>query len=284
MSAGVKLKSGIIVPAIGQGTWKIGDSDYKREQEIEAIRTGIDNGMMLIDTAEMYGDGKSELVVGEAIKVYDRKDIFLVSKVLPENAGRKNMRSSCENSLKRLGTDYLDLYLYHWRGFIPLAETVECLQKLKDEGLIREWGVSNFSTDDMYELGELDLASECAAVQNLYHIGSRGAEFSLKPYLKKKGIAFMAYCPLAINGSLRDNILNNMVLKEIAEAHKATVQQIMLAWSIRDNNTIAIPKSSSANHTLDNSVAMNIKLSNEELYLLDKEFPAPDIEVPLDTQ
>ena len=143
------------VPAIGQGTWHIGDDPKLHDREVEALRTGIENGMTLIDTAEMYGYGKSELVVGDAIKPYDRKTLFIVSKVLPQSAGKRDMRRSCEESLKRLGTDYLDLYLYHWRGSIPLSETVNCLQGFKDAGLIREWGVSNFDTSDMHELSRL---------------------------------------------------------------------------------------------------------------------------------
>ncbi len=278
----VILKSGISVPAIGQGTWKIGDHPDKREQEIAALRTGIKHGMTLIDTAEMYGSGRSESLVGEAIAPYDREGLFIVSKVLPKNAGRRNMRRSCEESLKRLKTDYLDLYLYHWRGSLPLAETVECLQKLKDSGLIREWGVSNFDKADMRELGALKHGTNCAAVQDLYHIGSRGTEFSSKPYLRDRGIAFMAYCPLAINGSLRQSITESPVLKEIAAAHGATVQQIMLAWVIRDGNTIAIPKSASERHTNENALAADIVLSDEEFEMLDREFPAPDREVALD--
>ncbi len=280
----VELKNGMTVPAIGQGTWRIGDDAAIREREAEALRTGIDCGMTLIDTAEMYGYGKSELVVGDAIKPYDRGKLFIVSKVLPQNAGRKNMRRSCEESLKRLGTDYLDLYLYHWRGPIPLSETVDCLRELKECGLIRDWGVSNFDTADMRELAQLKHGGNCLAVQDLYHIGSRGTEFSLHPYLRKNNIAFMAYCPLAINGTLRSGIMNNTVLRNIASAHNASVQQIMLAWVIRGGNTIAIPKSSSKQHTLENAAAADILLSDEELEQLDREFPAPDREIPLDIE
>lgn len=280
----VILKSGITVPAIGQGTWKIGDYADKRKQEIGALRTGVEHGMTLIDTAEMYGSGRSEMLVGEAIAPYDREKLFIVSKVLPNNAGRKNMRRCCEESLKRLKTDYLDLYLYHWRGSIPLSETVECLQELKDSGLIKEWGVSNFNTADMQELEALKLGTNCTAVQDLYHIGSRGTEYSLKTYLRDNGIAFMAYCPLAINGSLRRGITENAVIKKIASAHGATVQQIMLAWAIRDGNTIAIPKSSSEKHTIENAQAAEIQLSDDELKMLDDEFPAPDRETALDVE
>ena len=280
----VILKNGASVPAVGQGTWHTGDDPAMHDREVKALRAGIDSGMTLIDTAEMYGHGKSELVVGDAIKPYDRDRLFIVSKVLPQNAGKKNMRRSCEESLKRLGTDYLDLYLYHWRGSIPLSETVNCLQELKDSGLIRDWGVSNFDTADMRELSRLKYSENCAAVQDLYHIGSRGTEFSLHPYLRANGIAFMAYCPLAINSTLRRGITENDTLRQIAAAHGASVQQIMLAWAIRDGNTIAIPKSSSEQHTAENAAAGNIQLTDDELERLDREFPAPDREVPLDVE
>lgn len=280
----ILLKSGVSVPAVGQGTWKIGDSADKRDREIAALGTGIECGMTLIDTAEMYGSGRSEALVGEAIAPYDREKLFIVSKVLPQNAGRKGMRRSCEESLKRLKTDYLDLYLYHWIGDIPLPETVECLQGLKDSGLIREWGVSNFDTADMKALEAVKYGKNCAAVQDLYHIGSRGTEFSLKPYLGKEGIVFMAYCPLAMGGRLRRGVADDPVLKRIAENHGATVSQIMLAWVIRDGNTIAIPKSSSEKHTIENARAADILLTDEELDMLDNEFPAPDRETPLDME
>ena len=280
----VKLKNGISVPAIGQGTWHIGDDPRMHDREVESLRTGIDSGMTLIDTAELYGYGKSESVVGDAIKPYDRSKLFIVSKVLPQNAGRKNMRRACETSLKYLGTDYLDLYLYHWRGSIPLSETVECLQELKDCGLIREWGVSNFDTDDMRELARLKHGGNCIAIQDLYHIASRGTEYSLQPYLRRNDIAFMAYCPLAINGTLRSGIISDPVLRQAADAHGASVQQIMLAWAIRGGNVIAIPKSASKQHTLENAAAGDIELTEEELKMLDKAFPAPDREVPLDIE
>ncbi len=280
----IVLKNGLSVPAVGQGTWKIGDSIDKRRQEIAALRAGIEYGMTLIDTAEMYGSGRSESLVGEAIAPYDREKLFIVSKVLPQNAGRKNMRRSCEASLKRLGTDHIDLYLYHWIGDIPLAETVECLQSLKDSGLVREWGVSNFSTDDMMALEAVKNGGNCAAVQDLYHIGSRGTEYSLKPYLRRAGMAFMAYCPLAMGGQLKRGVTENPVLKQIAEERGATVRQIMLAWVIRDGNTIAIPKSSSEKHTIENARAADILLTDEELDMIDREFPAPDRELPLDVE
>lgn len=280
----VMLRNGISVPTIGQGTWHIGDDQRMHDQEVEALRTGIDNGMTLIDTAELYGYGKSESVVGDAIKPYDRNKLFIVSKVLPQNAGRKNMRRACETSLKYLGTDYLDLYLYHWRGSIPLSETVECLQELKESGLIREWGVSNFDTRDMHELARLKHGRNCVAVQDLYHIGSRGTEYSLHPYLRKNNIAFMAYCPLAINGTLRSDIIGNPVLQQVAAAHNASVQQIMLAWAIRNGNVIAIPKSATKEHALQNAAAGDIELTDEDLEMLDRAFPAPDREVPLDVE
>ena len=277
------LKNGTAVPAAGQGTWHIGDDPAKRGSEIEALRTGIECGMTLIDTAELYGYGKSEDVVGEAIRPYERDTLYLVSKVLPQNADRKRMRRSCEESLRRLGTDHLDLYLYHWRGSVPLAETVSCMQELKESGLIREFGVSNFDTADMHELAGLEYGENCAAVQDLYHIGSRGTEYSLLPYLRRNDMVFMAYCPLAQNlGGERRRIFGDPVLKEIAAGHGVNVQQIMLAWAMRDGNTIVIPKSSSKQHTLENAAAADIVLTDEELGMIDREFPAPDRETPLD--
>jgi diketogulonate reductase-like aldo/keto reductase len=179
------------IPLIGFGTYRLGENETAAE--LETLRYGVDKlGMTLMDTAEMYGSGRSEALVGEAIAPYDREKLFIVSKVLPQNAGRKGMRRSCEGSLKRLKTDYLDLYLYHWIGDIPLPETVECLQGLKDSGLIREWGVSNFDTADMKALEAVKYGKNCAAVQDLYHIGSRGTEFSLKPYLAN---GYNAPCP-----------------------------------------------------------------------------------------
>ena len=280
----VKLSNGAVVPALGQGMWHIGEAAEKRAQEIDAIRAGIGAGMTLIDTAEMYGSGLSEKLVGEAISSTDRKKLFIVSKVLPSNAGKKNMEHSCDATLKRLGTDYLDLYLYHWRGSVPLAETVACLEDLKAKGKIRAWGVSNFDTSDMEELFVLPSGKNCAVNQVLYHLGSRGIEFDLLPWMRRHGVALMAYCPLAQAGTLRRGLFENEIVAAVAQKHGCDVTQVLLAWCIRDGSTIAIPRSSKKEHTLLNAGADTIQLDAEDLADLDKAFPPPSHKMPLDVE
>ncbi len=280
----VTLKNGRQVPCIGQGTWYLGDDPSLRTAEIEALRTGIESGMTLIDTAEMYGSGRSELLVGEAIKEYDRDQLFLVSKVLPGNAGKMRMRQACENSLKRMGIEQLDLYLYHWRGSIPLRESVEELEKLKEAGLIRDWGVSNLDIEDMEELAGYDVEEHCQVNQVLYHTASRGIEYSLLPWMRERQIALMSYCPLAQAGTLKRGLMKNPVLKEIAGNHNATVPQILLAWNIREGGTIAIPRTGKKAHTLENRAAADIELSQEELKRIDQVYAPPTHKMWLDMQ
>ena len=280
----VRLKNGAEVPALGLGTWYLGDDAGRRAREIAALRTGIEKGMTLIDTAEMYGGGRSERLVGEAIKGTERGRLFIVSKVLPNNAGRRGIFRSCEESLKRLGTDYLDLYLLHWRGSVPLAETVECMEKLERDGLIRGWGVSNFDTDDMDELRRVKGGDGCLVNQVLYHAASRGIEYSLLPQMRERGVALMAYCPLAQGGSLRRGLFRSRALNDIAARRGATVAQILLAWAIRGGNTVAIPRSSSPEHTAENAGADAIELTAEELAAIDREFAPPRRKEPLDIQ
>ena len=280
----VKLSNGAVVPAIGQGTWYIGERTSKRAQEIDAIRAGIEAGMTLVDTAEMYGNGLSEKLVGEAISSAVRKNLFIVSKVLPSNAGKKNMERSCDATLERLGTDYLDLYLYHWRGSIALAETVACLEELKMKGKIRAWGVSNFDTSDMDELFALPSGKNCAVNQVLYHLGSRGIEFDLLPWMRRHGVALMAYCPLAQAGTLRRGLFENEIVAAVAQKHGCDVTQVLLAWCIRDGSTIAIPRSSKKEHTLLNAGADTVQLDAEDLADLDKAFPPPTHKMPLDVE
>ena len=280
----VRLSNGAVVPAIGQGTWYIGERTSKRAQEIDAIRAGIEAGMTLVDTAEMYGNGLSEKLVGEAISSAVRKNLFIVSKVLPSNAGKKNMERSCDATLKRLDTDYLDLYLYHWRGSVPLAETVTCLEELKMKGKIRAWGVSNFDTSDMDELFTLPSGKNCAVNQVLYHLGSRGIEFDLLPWMRRHGVALMAYCPLAQAGTLRRGLFENETVAAVAQKHGCDVTQVLLAWCIRDGSTIAIPRSSKKEHTLLNAGADTVQLDAEDLADLDKAFPPPTHKMPLDVE
>ncbi|MDO4619032.1 MAG: aldo/keto reductase [Lachnospiraceae bacterium] len=280
----VTLLNGRSVPSIGQGTWYLGDDPSVRKNELAALRTGIEAGMTLIDTAEMYGSGRSENLVGEAIASYDRDSLFLVSKVLPQNAGRKRMRTACENSLRRLGVEQLDLYLYHWRGSIPLRESVEELERLKNAGLIRDWGVSNLDIDDMEELADYDVKKHCQVNQVLYHTGSRGIEFSLLPWMRERNIRLMSYCPLAQAGTLKQGLMRNKTLLEIANAHSATVSQIMLAWNIRGGDTIAIPRTGKAEHTLENRAAADIVLTEAELQAIDRAYAPPTRKTWLDMQ
>ena len=280
----VKLSNGAVVPAIGQGTWYIGETASKRTQEIDAIRSGIGAGMTLIDTAEMYGNGLSEKLVGEAISSMDRKKLFIVSKVLPSNAGKKNMERSCDGTLERLGTDHLDLYLYHWRGSTALAETIACLEELKAKGKIRAWGVSNFDTRDMDELFALPSGKNCAVNQVLYHLGSRGIEFDLLPWMRRHGVALMAYCPLAQAGTLRRGLFENEIVAAVAQKHGCDVTQVLLAWCIRDGSTIAIPRSSRKEHTLLNAGADTVQLDAQDFITLDKAFPPPTHKMSLDIE
>ena len=278
----VILPDGTSVPAIGQGTWFLGEQKNQVEQEKDALTAGVEAGMTLIDTAEMYGSGKAELLIGKTIAGMDRSSLFLVSKVYPHNAGRKNIFKSCMASLQRMGTEYLDLYLLHWRGGIPLEETVECMEQLKKEGKIRRWGVSNFDTSDMEELWSVPGGKNCAVNQVLYHVASRGIEYDLLPWLREHHVPLMAYCPLAQGGDLRRGLYENTALKKIAAAHHVTVSQVLLAFVLRDGSTIAIPRSGRKEHTLDNAGAAGLILTDAELALIDREFPAPSGKVYLD--
>lgn len=271
----ITLKDGTSIPAIGQGTWFLGEHRNTFEREKESLTAGVNAGMTLIDTAEMYGSGKAELLIGETIKNMDRSKLFIVSKVYPHNAGRKNIFKSCMASMERMGVDYLDLYLLHWRGSIPLSETVACMEQLKKEGKIRRWGVSNFDTDDMEELWSVPKGSNCAVNQVLYNVSSRGIEYDLLPWMRDHKVALMAYCPLAQGGDLTQGLYQNKTLNEIAQAHNASVSQILLAFTMRDGNTIAIPRSSRAEHTLDNVGADSITLSKQEMDMIDHAFPPP---------
>jgi len=282
MDRAVTLPDGTKVPAIGQGTWFLGERRNRWEQEKETLFTGIEHGMTLIDTAEMYGDGKAEELVGAAIRGLDRSSLFLVSKVYPHNAGRKNIFRSCTASLKRMGTDYLDIYLLHWRGGIPLEETVECMEQLKKEGKIRRWGVSNFDAEDMEELFLVPGGENCAVNQVLYHAASRGIEYDLLPWMNMHGVPVMAYCPLAQGGDLKRGLYENRVLTSIAQSHNATVSQILLAFAIRSGQVIAIPRTATPAHAAENSSAMNLVLTEDELTQIDREYPAPTRKVGLD--
>lgn len=272
----VALQDGQRVPALGQGTWRMGENKRAHQDEVVALRLGIDLGMTLIDTAEMYGEGGAENVVADAIEgQLDR--VFVVTKVYPHNASRTEMPKACARSLKRLRVDVVDLYLLHWRGKVPLVETVEAFEKLRATGKIRRWGVSNFDLDDMNELLAIENGSACSANQVLYNLENRGIEFDLLPRSQKNQIPIMAYSPVGHGRGL----LNHATLTQIAQRHNATPGQIALAWVLRQSGVIAIPKASNAKHVRDNAQSARIKLTESDLTELDRTFPPPKSKKPL---
>ncbi len=272
----VKLPSGERIPVLGQGTWHLAEVPARRDEEILALRRGLDLGMTVIDTAEMYADGEAEKLVGEAIA--DRRDdVFLVSKVLPHHATARGTVAACEGSLRRLGTDRIDLYLLHWRGRVPLAETIEAFGGLQQAGLIRYWGVSNFDGPDMKELTALPGGQEVATDQVLYNLSRRGPELNLFPMLRQLRVPIMAYSPIE-----QGRILGHPVLREIAELHHATPAQIALAWVLRRDDVCAIPRASRLEHTNENRAAADIQLDQADLAQLDQEFPRPERVRPLE--
>lgn len=265
-----------VVKNIGQGSWLMGEDADKTEQEIQAIRTGIEIGFNFIDTAEMYGSGKSEELIGQAISPYKREDLFLVSKVLPQNAGAGRIFTACENSLTRLKTSYLDLYLLHWQGFVPLQETIDSMEELKKQGKIRGWGVSNFDTDQMKTLLELKNGDQCQTNQVLYHMLSRGIEYDLLDLMKDKGIPVTAYCPLiGQEPSEKRKFASHPDMIAIAQKHRITLTQLLLAFVTQKDNVIAIPKASSKEHLLANSKVWDIELDHTDKALIDFAFPKP---------
>lgn len=265
----VTLPSGKEVPALGLGTWNMGETRSSAPQEVESIRKAIDLGMTLIDTAEMYADGRSEEVVGAAI-AGRRDDVFLVSKVYPWNASARGTAEACERSLSRLGTDHIDLYLLHWRGEHPLEETVAAFERLKSDGKIGDWGVSNFDTDDMEELFTVPGGKNCAANQVLYNLSRRGPEFSLLPWCQERGVPLMAYSPIE-----QGRILKNHELIRIAKAYQATPAQLALAFLLERDSVIAIPKSASVSRVEENRGATDLEITEEDLAALDAVFPPP---------
>lgn len=268
------------LPKIGQGTWKLGDDPRTFKEEVKSVRLGIENGLTLIDTAEMYGEGNSEILVGEAIKAYNREDIYIVSKVFPFNAG-DNIYNALENSLDRLSTDYLDLYLLHWRGRIPLSETIYHMEILVEEGLIKNWGVSNFDIDDMKELLSLRNGKNCKVNQVLYNLSSRGIEYSLLPYLKKHDIEVMAYCPITPDKELFNKVKDNKVVQDISKKNDISIPQLLLAFINYRDDMIPIPRSSNSKHNIENAEMLRFNLPKEDYDKLDKEFPAPNYKTNL---
>jgi diketogulonate reductase-like aldo/keto reductase len=275
------IPGGDSVPVLGQGTYRMGEDADKRRSEVSALRTGLELGMTLIDTAEMYADGGAERVVGEAI-AGRRDEVFLVTKFYPRNATRERMRAACDRSLKRLGTDRVDLYLLHWRGDVPIRETLDGFEDLIQQQKIRYAGVSNFDVDDLEELARLkDGLRGIVTDQVLYNLERRGAEFDLISWCRQRHRPIMAYSPL------EEGLLSHKahpVLREIAERHEATAAQIALAWVIRDDDVIAIPKASRAAHVRENRGAADIRLTKGDLEALDGSFPPPSGRRPLEVR
>jgi diketogulonate reductase-like aldo/keto reductase len=272
----LKLTSGQTIPILGMGTWQMGENTRDRQSEINALRHGLDLGLSLIDTAEMYGEGGAEEVIAEAIATR-RSEVFLVSKVYPHNASKRGVMAACERSLKRLKTDYLDLYLLHWRGSVPLAETLEAFQTLKQSGKVRSYGVSNFDVVGMQESISLKNGSSIVTNQVLYNLMRRGIELNLLPWCRQREIPIMAYSPIE-----QGRLLNNRTLKAIAQEREVSTAQVAIAWLLHQDNVIVIPKSSNIDHVEQNRAALDLKLSAKELDILNTAFPLPAKPVSLE--
>ncbi len=265
----VTLKTGEKIPQLGIGTWHMGERRENRASEANAIRAAMDLGLTLIDTAEMYGEGGAEEVIAEAT-AGKRDGLFIVSKVYPHNASRSGVVTACDRSLKRIKTDRIDLYLLHWRGSHPLAETVAGFEKLKADGKIRHWGVSNFDTDDMAELRGVAAGNTCQSNQVLYHLGSRGIDYELVADHAKHGVMIMAYSPLG-----QGAILRNAGLAKVAQKHGLTPAAVAIAWTMRHPHVVSIPKASNLAHVRENYAAADLVLDADDLKALDAAFPPP---------
>ncbi|MBB3801463.1 diketogulonate reductase-like aldo/keto reductase [Xanthomonas arboricola] len=271
----VRLRHGREVPALGLGSWNLGQGRHPSQQEIDALQVGQQLGMRLIDTAEMYGNGRSEQLIGQAID--SRQPPYLVSKVLPSNASARGIARACEASLQRLGVRTLDLYLLHWRGGSALAEVVDAFEALRDAGKIRDWGVSNFDVDDMEDLWSIDGGHRCLVNQVLYHAGSRGIEFDLLPWCADHQVTVMAYSPLGSRA-----LLGHPTLQAIGARRGVAATAVALAWAIRAGKVIAIPESGTPEHVRANAAACALQLDDDDLAELDRSFPAPTRKQPLD--
>jgi diketogulonate reductase-like aldo/keto reductase len=272
----IKLPSGEAIPVLGQGTWGMAEDARRRESEVAALRLGLDLGMTLIDTAEMYADGAAEELVAEAI-AGRRDDVFLVSKVLPDHASRRGTIVACEDSLRRLGTDRLDLYLLHWRGRVPLEETLDAFTALVHAGKIRHWGVSNFDVSDMKELVGQPGGAAVATDQVLYNLTRRGIEYDLLPWCRQRRLPIMAYSPIE-----QGRMLGHPGLRGVAVRHGATAAQLALAWLLRQESLTAIPKAGTPAHVRENRAALDLRLTEEDLATLDRAFPPPTGPRPLE--
>ena len=270
------------MPVLGQGTWRMGEDRSRHELEVAALRLGLDLGMNLIDTAEMYGEGGAEEVVAEAIA--DRRDeVFVVSKVYPHNATRRGALEACARSLRRLKTDYIDLYLLHWRGDVPLAETLAAFEQLKEEGKIVEYGVSNFDVADMEDALALPGGAEIASNQVLYNLAHRGIEWDLIPWSRERRMPIMAYSPVGHKSTEQKRMLGHAEIKAVASRHVVTPAQVALAWLLRQPDMVAIPKAVKPEHIRENRAAHELELTERDLEALDQAFPPPTRRIPLET-
>jgi diketogulonate reductase-like aldo/keto reductase len=272
----VKLPSSEQVPAFGIGTWRMGDDSKARSEEIATLRLALDLGARLIDTAEMYGEGRAEALIGEAIRGR-RDEAFIVSKVYPHNASRKGAVAACDRSLKRLATDRIDLYLLHWRGNIPLAETMEAFLELRDAGKVRFYGVSNFDVGDMEELWRVPGGAEITTNQILYNLTRRGAEWALLPWLRKHAVPVMAYSPVE-----QGRLLSDRKLIDFARANHMTPAQAALGWLLANDDVMVIPKTGSRERLKENLGALERPLTPEQLAELNRLFPPPKGPTSLD--
>lgn len=277
MIPSVSLPGGKKVAQLGLGTWRMGESAATRAQEVNVLRHSIDSGITLIDTAEMYGEGGAEEVLGDAIRG-QRDGLFLVSKVYPWNASRRGTIAACERSLKRLGTDRIDLYLLHWRGDPPLADTVAAFEQLKRDGKIGLWGVSNFDRDDMDQLLALPDGTHCAVNQVYYNLAKRWPEARLIERQRSAGIATMAYSPLD-----QGRLIGHRVLKAIADRYGVTAAQVALAWLLQFDDVMPIPKTSRVEGVDEILGACDVKLSGQDLAELSAAFPPPRASARMET-
>ena len=272
----VMFPDGETVPALGIGTYRMGESPRAREREVATLQLALDAGVRVIDTAEMYADGGAESIVGEALRGGRRRKAFVVTKVLPSNAGRRRVIAACERSLARLGVDRIDLYLLHWRGATPLAETVEAFEQLVHLGRIARWGVSNFDVADLQELYALLAGTHCAANQVYYSASRRGVEFDVLPWLHSRRVPLMAYCPFD-----EGRILNDRTLTTIGRKHGVSSAQVALAWLLAKPGVVAIPKAGRPEHLDENVAATNLKLDAEDMDQIDRRWRPPAGKQPL---
>ena len=285
----LRLPDGADMPRLGQGTWQMAEDDTRAAREIAGLRHGFELGFRLIDTAEMYADGRSELLVGQALRGFPREQQFIVTKVLPQNANRRRIFSSLDRSLAHLGTDWVDLYLLHWRGDADLSEAVACMEELKRHGKIRRWGVSNFDVQDMEDLWRVPDGRNCCVNQILYNLGSRGIEYDLLPWQREKNIPFMAYCPVGQAGALvtqdrvsKEQMVRDENVRAVAAAHGCSIVQVLLAFVLRLPDIAAMPKAVGFDHIDENWAVRGITLTDEDLDRLSRSFPAPTAKIPME--